>query len=110
MIRFVKFGLIVVGALASAASQTPATQVVSNSSIVEGVVVRAGANEPLGGVTVELSAASATPTSGDVRLVVTNERGEFRFTDVKTGDYRLFATHPNGKYKLNKNAKRACSS
>jgi hypothetical protein len=98
MLRLLKFCVIVVGALTAAVSQISATQIVSNSSVVEGVVANAGTSEPIDGVTVELSAASANPASGDIRLVATNERGEFRFTDVKTGDYRLVATHSNGKY------------
>src|SRR4030095_9296583 len=37
-------------------------------------------------------------TSGEVRLITTVEREEFRCTDVKPGDYRLVATHSNGKH------------
>jgi len=92
MLRITTLTLIAVGILASALVQT------QNVAIVEGVVTRAGTAEPIGGATIELSATNVSPASGAVRLIVTNDRGEFRFTDVKAGDYRLVATDPNGKY------------
>ena len=88
---------MVLGILTVVASYTTGTQT-RDVAVIEGIVTRAGTREPIGGVTVELSAVSPGSASREVRLTATTLAGEFRFVDVRAGDYRLVATDPEGKY------------
>src|SRR5688500_12057181 len=78
--------LVALPSLAAAQRDLPAGQ-----STISGRVVFAGTGRPVPGVTVQLLAKlSHSP----VRSTPTNQRGEFRFTEVAAGSYFVVAESP----------------
>src|ERR1041384_2436167 len=64
---------------------------------IEGVAVKLGTNEPIAGVSVELSKSAGGPGS-DVRTVATGDDGRFAFREVAPGSYRIVATRDDNVY------------
>lgn len=84
----------IIAALISLLLQAAAPQATAS---IEGVVVKAGSNEPLAGVSVELSRAAGAP-AGQAATVITADDGRFVFRDVAAGSYRLVATRGDSQY------------
>ena len=64
---------------------------------IEGTVVKLGTNEPISGVSVELSRAAGGPSSV-VGTVTTGDDGKFAFPEVAPGTYRIVATRSDSLY------------
>ncbi len=65
---------------------------------IEGIVVKSGTGEPLGGATVQLNlrAEGAIPREALHRYARTGGDGKFVFSDVMPGEYQLIATRSGG--------------
>jgi 5-hydroxyisourate hydrolase-like protein (transthyretin family) len=62
----------------------------TDKSVIDGVVLRAGTDEPLFRATVRLiSLRDGIPSSTKVSVTTTDSRGRFVLTDLDAGDYRL---------------------
>jgi hypothetical protein len=73
--------LLVAGALATATAQV-------RLSSIQGVVVKSDSTDELAETPVELTSASGGPAR---YTTITDSTGQFRFTDIPAGDYRLAA-------------------
>jgi hypothetical protein len=96
--------IVVLAALLLLTAHSRAQQPTPPAS-VEGIVVRFGTNEPIPGVSVELSkagltaiAALSSPPATDLTTVTATDAGTFAFQGVVPGDYRIIAHHAGGTY------------
>jgi hypothetical protein len=113
----IAFGILAAGFTVFAGPQIPGI------GSIEGVLVKVGTGEPIGGVNVEMRRVEGTAASplgplvfasgytspgfvttpntinpGDIFHVQTNRAGQFAFTNLKPGKYRLLAAHPGGLF------------
>jgi hypothetical protein len=80
--RILAAALFLAGAVAMASAQV-------RQSSIQGVVVNSGSTDVLAETPVELTPASGGPAR---YTTITDDTGQFRFTDIPPGDFRLAAT------------------